>query len=69
MEQGGCGYPANPNDIELRMEQGFSVFVVNWGGGRLASRLSTWDGERQVFEASAFGIAARSGQTRTEISA
>ncbi|SVB46194.1 uncharacterized protein METZ01_LOCUS199048 [marine metagenome] len=51
------------------MEQGFSVFVVNWGGGRLASRLSTWDGERQVFEASAFGIAARSGQTRTEISA
>ena len=26
-----CGYPANPNDIELRMEQGFSVFVMNWG--------------------------------------
>ena len=26
-----CGYPANPNDIEMRMRQGFSVFVMNWG--------------------------------------
>jgi 4-hydroxy-2-oxoheptanedioate aldolase len=26
-----CGYPANANDIELRMKQGFSVFVINWG--------------------------------------
>jgi len=26
-----CGYPATPNDIELRMKQGFSVFVMNWG--------------------------------------
>lgn len=26
-----CGYPANANDIELRMKQGFSVFVMNWG--------------------------------------
>ena len=26
-----CGFPANPNDIELRMKQGFSVFVMNWG--------------------------------------
>ena len=26
-----CGYPANPDDIELRMKQGFSVFVMNWG--------------------------------------
>ena len=26
-----CGYPANPNDIEMRMKQGFSVFVMNWG--------------------------------------
>ena len=25
-----CGYPANPNDIEMCMEQGFSVFVMNW---------------------------------------
>jgi len=25
-----CGYPANANDIEMRMKQGFSVFVVNW---------------------------------------
>ena len=26
-----CGYPAGANDIELRMKQGFSVFVMNWG--------------------------------------
>jgi 4-hydroxy-2-oxoheptanedioate aldolase len=26
-----CGYPANPNDIEMRMKQGFSVFVMGWG--------------------------------------
>ena len=26
-----CGYPASPNDIEMRMRQGFSVFVMNWG--------------------------------------
>ena len=26
-----CGYPANANDIEIRMRQGFSVFVINWG--------------------------------------
>ncbi|MGH9383039.1 MAG: aldolase/citrate lyase family protein [Vicinamibacterales bacterium] len=26
-----CGYPATPNDIEMRMKQGFSVFVMNWG--------------------------------------
>ena len=26
-----CGYPANANDIETRMNQGFSVFVMNWG--------------------------------------
>ena len=26
-----CGFPATPNDIELRMQQGFSVFVMNWG--------------------------------------
>ena len=26
-----CGYPASPNDIEMRMQQGFSVFVMNWG--------------------------------------
>ena len=26
-----CGYPATANDIELRMKQGFSVFVMNWG--------------------------------------
>ena len=26
-----CGYPATANDIERRMQQGFSVFVINWG--------------------------------------
>jgi 2-keto-3-deoxy-L-rhamnonate aldolase RhmA len=26
-----CGYPATANDIEMRMMQGFSVFVMNWG--------------------------------------
>ncbi|MFN2447681.1 MAG: hypothetical protein ABR606_19115, partial [Vicinamibacterales bacterium] len=26
-----CGYPASPTDIEMRMKQGFSVFVMNWG--------------------------------------
>ena len=26
-----CGFPANENDIEMRIEQGFSVFVMNWG--------------------------------------
>ena len=26
-----CGYPATANDIEARMQQGFSVFVINWG--------------------------------------
>jgi 2-keto-3-deoxy-L-rhamnonate aldolase RhmA len=26
-----CGFPAGPNDIEMRMKQGFSVFVINWG--------------------------------------
>jgi 2-keto-3-deoxy-L-rhamnonate aldolase RhmA len=26
-----CGFPANTSDIELRMSQGFTVFVMNWG--------------------------------------
>lgn len=26
-----CGYPAAENDIELRMKQGFSVFIIGWG--------------------------------------
>ena len=26
-----CGYPSNESDIEERMKQGFSVFVINWG--------------------------------------
>jgi 2-keto-3-deoxy-L-rhamnonate aldolase RhmA len=26
-----CGYPANASDIELRMRQGFSVFIIGWG--------------------------------------
>jgi 2-keto-3-deoxy-L-rhamnonate aldolase RhmA len=28
-----CGYPANATDIETRMKQGFSVFVMQWGDG------------------------------------
>lgn len=26
-----CGFPANASDIELRLKQGFNVFVMNWG--------------------------------------
>jgi 2-keto-3-deoxy-L-rhamnonate aldolase RhmA len=26
-----CGYPATEGDIETRMKQGFSVFIMNWG--------------------------------------
>ena len=26
-----CGYPATAENIEMRMKQGFSVFVINWG--------------------------------------
>ena len=26
-----CGYPASEKDIEMRMKQGFSVFVMSWG--------------------------------------
>lgn len=26
-----CGYPASATDIEARMKQGFSVFVMGWG--------------------------------------
>lgn len=26
-----CGYPASPDNIEMRMKQGFSVFVMGWG--------------------------------------
>jgi len=45
-----CGYPANANDIEMRMKQGFSVFVMGWGdagfkaveiGRRAANRTDT----------------------------
>jgi len=25
-----CGYPATENDIETRIKQGFSVFIMNW---------------------------------------
>jgi 2-keto-3-deoxy-L-rhamnonate aldolase RhmA len=28
-----CGYPASATDIETRMKQGFSVFVMQWGEG------------------------------------
>jgi 4-hydroxy-2-oxoheptanedioate aldolase len=26
-----CGYPANATDIEKRIQQGFSVFIIGWG--------------------------------------
>lgn len=26
-----CGYPATEKDIELRLKQGFSVFIIAWG--------------------------------------
>jgi 4-hydroxy-2-oxoheptanedioate aldolase len=26
-----CGYPATASDIEMRMAQGFSVFIMGWG--------------------------------------
>jgi 2-keto-3-deoxy-L-rhamnonate aldolase RhmA len=26
-----CGYPATANDIEMRMQQGFSMFIIGWG--------------------------------------
>ena len=26
-----CGYPATEADIEMRIKQGFSVFIMNWG--------------------------------------
>ena len=44
-----CGYPANASDIEARIKQGFSVFVMQWGDagfkaidvGRKASNRTT----------------------------
>lgn len=32
-----CGFPATTNDIEMRMEQGFSVFVISWGENGFAT--------------------------------
>jgi 2-keto-3-deoxy-L-rhamnonate aldolase RhmA len=26
-----CGYPSNENDIEMRVKQGFTVHIMNWG--------------------------------------
>jgi 2-keto-3-deoxy-L-rhamnonate aldolase RhmA len=40
-----CGYPAGENDIEERMRQGFSVFVIGWGDA----------GNRAVEKGRAFG--------------
>lgn len=45
-----CGIPSSPDQIEMRMKQGFSVFVMNWGdagfktieiGRKAASRPAT----------------------------
>jgi len=32
-----CGFPSNASDIEMRMEQGFSVFVMGWGDSGFAT--------------------------------
>ena len=32
-----CGYPANASDIEMRMGQGFTVFVMSWGENGFAT--------------------------------
>ena len=32
-----CGFPATTNDIEMRMAQGFSVFVMSWGENGFAT--------------------------------
>jgi 2-keto-3-deoxy-L-rhamnonate aldolase RhmA len=32
-----CGYPANASDIDMRMDQGFEVFVMGWGEGGFAT--------------------------------
>jgi 2-keto-3-deoxy-L-rhamnonate aldolase RhmA len=45
-----CGYPAGEADIEMRMKQGFTVFIIGWGesgfravdiGRRVAGRPAT----------------------------
>ena len=45
-----CGFPANADDIQLRMSQGFNVFVMSWGeagfktveaGRKIAGRADT----------------------------
>lgn len=44
-----CGYPANEKDIELRMKQGFSVFIIGWGdAGFKAVELGRKAGNRQA---------------------
>jgi 4-hydroxy-2-oxoheptanedioate aldolase len=44
-----CGFPAGPNDIEMRMKQGFSVFVSQWGdAGFKAIELARKAGNRPV---------------------
>ena len=50
-----CGYPARESDIEMRMRQGFSVFIMGWGdegfrtvelGRRLSGRGASGAGQR-----------------------
>jgi 2-keto-3-deoxy-L-rhamnonate aldolase RhmA len=44
-----CGFPAGPNDIEMRMKQGFSVFVSQWNdAGFKAVELGRKAGNRPV---------------------
>ncbi len=53
--QVACGYPATATDIEARMQQGFSVFVIGWGdqgfkavdlGRKASGRVSEGTSER-----------------------
>jgi len=50
-----CGYPATAADIETRMQQGFSMFIINWGeqgfkavdiGRRASGRVAEGTGQR-----------------------
>ncbi|MDB6045863.1 MAG: hypothetical protein JWM63_4414 [Gammaproteobacteria bacterium] len=44
-----CGFPAGPNDVEMRMKQGFSVFVSQWNdAGFKAVELGRKAGNRPV---------------------
>ena len=47
-----CGYPATAADIETRMKQGFSVFVMNWGDAGFKAVRSGPEGGRSYDDGS-----------------